>query len=53
NVRFFTRLHWQSLEEIDILGRPHHLMEADLDYYPATVQPRPQLLTKQQSSQVA
>ena len=43
NVRFFTRLHWQSLEEIDILGHPHHLMEADLAYYPATDQPRPPL----------
>lgn len=43
NVRFFTRLHWNSLEEIDILGRPHHLMEADLDFYPATDQQRPEL----------
>lgn len=43
NVRFFTRLHWQSLDEIEILGRPHHLMEADLNHYPATDQPRPTL----------
>ncbi|MEM9906544.1 MAG: MSMEG_0567/Sll0786 family nitrogen starvation N-acetyltransferase [Cyanobacteria bacterium P01_D01_bin.44] len=43
NVRFFTRLHWESLEEIEILKRPHHLMEADLDYYPATHQRRPAL----------
>ena len=43
NVRFFTRLHWQSLEEIEILGHPHHLMEADLGYYPATDQVRPAL----------
>lgn len=43
NVRFFTRLHWQSLEELEILGRSHHLMEADLEYYPATDQPRPAL----------
>ncbi|MGB3788285.1 MAG: MSMEG_0567/Sll0786 family nitrogen starvation N-acetyltransferase [Phormidesmis sp.] len=43
NVRFFTRLHWESLEEIEILERPHHLMQADLDYYPATDQPRPAL----------
>ncbi|MEO0541776.1 MAG: MSMEG_0567/Sll0786 family nitrogen starvation N-acetyltransferase [Cyanobacteria bacterium P01_A01_bin.105] len=43
NVRFFTRLHWQSLEEIDIVGRPHHLMEADLAFYPPTDQLRPAL----------
>lgn len=36
NVRFFTRLHWNSLEEIDVLGQPHHLMEADLAFYPAS-----------------
>lgn len=43
NVRFFTRLHWESLEEIEILERPHHLMRADLDYYPPTEQLRPAL----------
>ncbi|MEO0769536.1 MAG: MSMEG_0567/Sll0786 family nitrogen starvation N-acetyltransferase [Cyanobacteria bacterium J06649_4] len=41
NVRFFTRLHWDSLKEIEILERPHHLMEADLNYYPAGTEPRP------------
>jgi putative N-acetyltransferase (TIGR04045 family) len=35
NVRFFQRLHWGSLDEITIRDRPHHLMEADLDHYPA------------------
>jgi putative N-acetyltransferase (TIGR04045 family) len=34
NVRFFQRLHWQSLQEITICERPHHLMEADLSFYP-------------------
>ena len=43
NVRFFTRLHWNSLEEISILARPHHLMQADLAYYPAADQIRPAL----------
>ncbi|MBD1851418.1 MSMEG_0567/Sll0786 family nitrogen starvation N-acetyltransferase [Leptolyngbya sp. FACHB-711] len=37
NVRFFQRLHWESLEEITICDRPHHLMQADLNYYPPTV----------------
>lgn len=37
NVRFFQRLHWQSLEEITIRGCLHHLMQADLTYYPPSV----------------
>lgn len=34
NVALFRRLHWRTLEEIDLHGRPHHLMEADLAFYP-------------------
>ena len=41
NVRFFQRLHWQSLEEITICDRPHHLMEADLNFYPPNTESRP------------
>jgi putative N-acetyltransferase (TIGR04045 family) len=42
NVRFFQRLHWASLEEIVLCDRPHHLMEADLAYYPpGGEKPRP------------
>lgn len=37
NVRFFQRLHWSSLEEVTICDRPHHLMEADLNFYPPNV----------------
>jgi putative N-acetyltransferase (TIGR04045 family) len=33
NVRFFQRLHWTSIEALEIRGLPHHLMEADLSYY--------------------
>ncbi|MGB2924914.1 MAG: MSMEG_0567/Sll0786 family nitrogen starvation N-acetyltransferase [Limnothrix sp.] len=43
NVRFFKRQHWHSLEEISICDRPHHLMEADLDFYPPAVNVRPVL----------
>ncbi|MEM6613371.1 MAG: MSMEG_0567/Sll0786 family nitrogen starvation N-acetyltransferase [Cyanobacteria bacterium P01_C01_bin.72] len=43
NVRFFQRLHWNSIEEISICDRPHHLMEADLNFYPPNSQPRPTL----------
>lgn len=34
NVPLFRRLHWRSLEEISLHGRLHHLMQADLDWYP-------------------
>jgi hypothetical protein len=43
-VRFFQRLHWESLEELDIRGIPHHLMEADLAYYQPAAELRPALL---------
>lgn len=43
NVRFFERLHWQSLTEIAICERPHYLMAADLNYYPPSTDPRPVL----------
>lgn len=34
NALLFQKLHWRALEEIDLRGRPHHLMEADLAHYP-------------------
>jgi putative N-acetyltransferase (TIGR04045 family) len=43
NVRFFQRLHWETTEEIVICDRPHHLMEADLNFYPPSAEPRPVL----------
>ena len=43
NVRFFQRLHWQSLREISLCDRPHHLMEADLSFYPPSLESRPVL----------
>ena len=36
NVPFFRRLHWRSLEEIELFAQPHHLMQAELDRYPPT-----------------
>ena len=48
NVRFFQRLHWNSIQEITICDRLHHLMEADLDFYPPTNQTRPILPTQLQ-----
>jgi putative N-acetyltransferase (TIGR04045 family) len=43
NVRFFKRLHWESLEEMEICQRAHHLMLADLNFYPPGSEARPAL----------
>jgi putative N-acetyltransferase (TIGR04045 family) len=34
NLLLFRRLHWRALKEISIHERPHHLMQADLNWYP-------------------
>ncbi len=34
NVRYFERHHFRSREEIEVCGRPHHLMQADLARFP-------------------
>jgi putative N-acetyltransferase (TIGR04045 family) len=34
NALLFQRLHWQTLAELDLHGRPHLRMQADLDFYP-------------------
>jgi putative N-acetyltransferase (TIGR04045 family) len=38
NVRLFKRLHWEEIDSIEVQGRPHALMQAELAHYP----PRPQ-----------
>jgi len=44
NVRFFQRLHWESIDELEIKGIRHHLMEADLNYYVPSLERRPYAL---------
>jgi len=34
NQLLFRRLHWKTLQEIAVHGRPHYLMQADLEWYP-------------------
>nr|WP_315401119.1 MSMEG_0567/Sll0786 family nitrogen starvation N-acetyltransferase [uncultured Duganella sp.] len=34
NVALFEQLHWQSLSELTLHGRPHSLMRAELLFYP-------------------
>jgi putative N-acetyltransferase (TIGR04045 family) len=33
NAPMFERLHWRTLEQVVLHGRPHHFMEADLARY--------------------
>jgi len=40
NVAFFRRLRWRTLEELELFGQAHHLMEADLGRYQPTAEPR-------------
>jgi len=39
NVLLFRRLHWKTVEEVELHGRLHHRMEADLAYYPPFATP--------------
>jgi putative N-acetyltransferase (TIGR04045 family) len=39
NALLFRRLHWHTIEETDLRGRPHHFMQADLAYYPPIADP--------------
>jgi putative N-acetyltransferase (TIGR04045 family) len=39
NAPLFRRLHWATIEEHNIHGRPHHFMEASLDHYPPITDP--------------
>ncbi|CAB3692016.1 hypothetical protein LMG24238_03176 [Paraburkholderia sediminicola] len=39
NVPLFCAMHWDVLAEETLLGRPHHLMQAQLDWYPRCVTP--------------
>jgi putative N-acetyltransferase (TIGR04045 family) len=39
NVLLFRRLHWRTIEETELRGRPHHFMQADLAHYPPIADP--------------
>lgn len=39
NVPLFRAMHWDVLAEESLLGRPHHLMQAQLDWYAPCVTP--------------
>jgi putative N-acetyltransferase (TIGR04045 family) len=39
NALIFQRLHWHTIEEIELRGRRHHFMQANLAYYPPIFDP--------------
>ena len=49
NAPLFHALHWSTLAEETVHGRPHHLMQADLDFYPACYTPHAGFTTQNAS----
>jgi putative N-acetyltransferase (TIGR04045 family) len=45
NALLFRRLHWRTIEETELRGRPHHFMQADLAHYPPIADPEVGLLS--------
>ena len=39
NVMLFQNMHWNALEQLEIFGRPHFKMQADLAHYPPFAKP--------------
>jgi hypothetical protein len=39
NALLFRRLHWRTIEEVELRGRPHHFMQADIAHYPPISDP--------------
>lgn len=50
NVPLFQALHWDALSQEMLLGRSHHLMQAQLDHYPPCANPRSGFVTKSRSA---
>jgi putative N-acetyltransferase (TIGR04045 family) len=50
NVPLFQAMHWDVLAEETLLGRPHHLMQAQLNAYPPCVKPYGGFVTLTQQS---
>ncbi|WP_438392585.1 MSMEG_0567/Sll0786 family nitrogen starvation N-acetyltransferase [Caballeronia sp. DA-9] len=53
NAPLFHSLHWTTLSEELMHGRPHHLMRADLDFYPPCITPQSGFVTHYSSSRSA
>lgn len=50
NVPMFQALHWDALAQETMLGRPHHLMQAQLEHYPPCTTPRSGFVAKSRSA---
>ncbi|SAK53615.1 GCN5-related N-acetyltransferase [Caballeronia arationis] len=46
NAPLFHALNWTTLKEESLHGRPHHLMQADLGFYPPCTTPHSGFVTK-------
>jgi putative N-acetyltransferase (TIGR04045 family) len=46
NVPLFQRLNWRSVQEVQLHGRLHHLMQAALDHYPPCPTPYAGFVTR-------
>ncbi|WP_409450606.1 MSMEG_0567/Sll0786 family nitrogen starvation N-acetyltransferase [Aquabacterium sp. J223] len=46
NVPMFERLYWTALEAMNLHGRPHHRMQADLAHYPPCDRPYAGFVTR-------
>lgn len=46
NAALFHALHWTTLSEELMHGRPHHLMQADLGFYPPCATPQSGFMTQ-------
>ena len=53
NVPLFCAMHWDVLAEETLLGRPHHLMQAQLNWYPPCVTPHSGFVTHTQPHSAA
>jgi putative N-acetyltransferase (TIGR04045 family) len=53
NVPLFRRLHWETLREVDLHGRPHHVMRADLAHYQPHGRDTTQLIGRQALARAA
>jgi putative N-acetyltransferase (TIGR04045 family) len=49
NVPLFRALHWDALSQEMLLGRSHHLMQAQLEHYPPCTTPRSGFVTQSRS----
>jgi putative N-acetyltransferase (TIGR04045 family) len=50
NQGLFERLHWRTLEPVELLGRPHWLMQADLEAYAAIAAPDQGITVRKQAA---